>query len=92
LVAVIVLVAVILLFVLGMVAILVHGRIAQRVVERAREDDLPGVLEISGRTLSQLLRVVRLHLKGLLPDGGQGPTDGSAGTDTTGEGTGGAAA
>ncbi|WP_369386185.1 hypothetical protein AB5J72_00015 [Streptomyces sp. CG1] len=83
--AAILLTAVILLFILGMVAILVHGRIAQRVVERARQDDLPVVLETSGRTLSQLLGVALLRLRQLVPGAVEAPAGGAATADTAGE-------
>ncbi|MEU7385039.1 MULTISPECIES: hypothetical protein [Streptomyces] len=41
------------------VAILVHGRITQRAVELARQEDLPNLVRESGSTLSSLVRAAR---------------------------------
>jgi len=43
------------LAVVAVVAIVVHGRIAARAVERARREDLPRLVGASGHTLSSLL-------------------------------------
>ncbi|MFD9461157.1 hypothetical protein [Streptomyces sp. NPDC060027] len=47
----------------AVVAIVVHGRIAARAVERARREDLPHLVDVSGTALARLLSEVRPRLR-----------------------------
>lgn len=44
---------------LGVVALAVHGRVARAAIDRARQEDVPELLETSGRTLTALVTASR---------------------------------
>lgn len=44
---------------LGVVALAVHGRVARAAIDRARQEDVPELLETSGRTLTRLVTASR---------------------------------
>ncbi|MET9646267.1 hypothetical protein [Streptomyces syringium] len=50
-----------------LVAIMIHGRIAGQAVRRARAEDLPRMLEASGRTLVGLLSAFRMRVRQAFP-------------------------
>ncbi|MFD9630045.1 hypothetical protein [Streptomyces violascens] len=53
-----------------LIAMLVHGRIAGQAIRRARAEDLPQMLETSGRTLVDLFGSLRRKARRLLPGAG----------------------
>ncbi|MFJ2566550.1 hypothetical protein ACIO02_27070 [Streptomyces sp. NPDC087568] len=57
----------VLLVVIVLAALVVHAHIAGEAVRRAREEDLPQLLETSSKTLTDLLGSLLLRLGGHLP-------------------------
>ncbi|MFG2097275.1 hypothetical protein [Streptomyces sp. NPDC048612] len=80
-----VLLAVLVLAVAGVccLAIVSHRRIAEQAMDRARPEDVPGMLETSGRTLADLLDSLKVWVRRVLPGapGGLSPVDGGAAGD-----------
>lgn len=50
-------------------AIVSHRRITEQALDRALPEDVPGMLETSGRTLTELLNSLRLRVQRMLPGG-----------------------
>ncbi|GAA0454488.1 hypothetical protein GCM10010361_18200 [Streptomyces olivaceiscleroticus] len=64
-------------------AIVSHRRITEQAMDRARPEDVPGMLETSGRTLTNLLGSLKLWARRVLPGApgtgvGELPIDGGA--------------
>ncbi|MGW8398743.1 hypothetical protein ACWGLP_18975 [Streptomyces lydicus] len=82
-----VLLAVVVLTVAGVccLAIVSYRCIAEQAMHRARQEDVPGMLETSGRTLAGLLDSLKMRVRRMLPGspcgGGLSPADGIAAGD-----------
>ncbi|MFF4157001.1 hypothetical protein [Streptomyces sp. NPDC001678] len=61
------LLALVALTLVWLVTVLVHGRIAEQAIRRARLEDLPQMLETSSRTLISMCSSLRFRVRQVLP-------------------------
>ncbi|MCX4673573.1 hypothetical protein OG453_44260 [Streptomyces sp. NBC_01381] len=79
----------VLLALTGLAALVIHGRIAEQAMRRGRSEDLPQMLESSGRTLVGLTGAARLRRRAGVPAGqyavssGSSPLEDTAGREGT---------
>ncbi|MYU11125.1 hypothetical protein GTZ78_10585 [Streptomyces sp. SID8361] len=62
-------------------AIVSHRRITEQALDRALPEDVPGMLETSGQTLTDLLNSLRMRVQRMLPGGPNGGMVGPGSAD-----------